>query len=177
MLRKILVGLVVLVGVLAVYVAFQPAHYSVSREKLIKASPEVIFPHINNSQKMNDWMPWKDQDPNLQMSYSGPAEGVGSVSSWSGEKMGDGQSEVVESIPNQKVTSKLTYTRPMDMKQMAIVTLTPSAEGTNVKWEIEGENSFLGRFMCLFANMDKMVGGEFEKGLAKLQATVETPKP
>lgn len=112
------------------------------------------------------------------MIYSGPPEGVGSKSNWdSNGQMVTGEAEVIESIPNQVVKTKLTYTRPMEMSQMAEVSLTPSADGqTLVKWSVSGKNTFIGRLMCVFINMDKMVGAQFEKGLTNLKKLVEVKK-
>jgi hypothetical protein len=112
------------------------------------------------------------------MIYSGPSEGVGSKSSWdSTGKMGTGTAEVIESIPNKIVKSKLEYTRPMVMSQIALMELTQSANGeVHVRWSVNGHNSFFFRLLGTFFSMDKMVGGEFEKGLAKLKKTAETEK-
>ncbi len=174
MLKKILLAVVVIVGLLLAYIAGQSEDFTVSRELLIKTTPEIIFPYINNSQKSNEWMPWQESDPNAKMIYSGPDEGVGSTTTWdSTGNMGTGKAEVVESIPNQRVRTQLSYTKPMNMEQLAEITLTPSAQGTMVKWSVTGKNSFVGRIFCFFFNMDKMVGGEFEKGLNKLKGKVE----
>ena len=174
MLKKIL-GFVILLAVgIVAYAAMQPPQYQLSREMLINATPEVLFPYINNSKKANDWMPWKDSDPQMKMEFSGPDEGVGSTSSWDSQgQMGTGKAEVVESIPNKSVKTKLTYTRPMSMSQLAEISLTPVDSGTKVRWEVRGENALLCRVVCLFMDMDKMIGGEFEKGLSKLKVQVE----
>lgn len=161
------------VGAFLIYVALQPSEFVVARELVIKAPPEVIFPYINNSKKSMEWMPWKDSDPGAQMVYSGPEEGVGATTTWdSPGKMGTGQALVTESIPNQSVKTQLTYTKPMTMSQLAEVSLTPTGDGTLVKWSVTGNNSFVGRIFCVFLNMDKMVGSEFEKGLAALSRKV-----
>ncbi len=174
MLKKILLGLILLIAALLIYAATQPSQMLIAREQLIKATPDVIFPYINHSKKSNEWMPWKDSDPKVEMIYSGPEEGLGSTSSWdSPGQMGTGQAVVVESIPLQHVKTQLTYTKPMQMSQLATISLTPTSDGTLVRWEVTGENSFLGRLMCLFFDMDELVGSEFEKGLMKLKKTIE----
>ena len=175
MLIKLLSVLALGLGGFLIYVAMQPAACTISREILIKASPESLFPHINNSKKMNAWMPWQDSDPGVKMQYSGPEEGVGAKSSWeSSGKMGLGNAVVVESIPNKSVKTQLTYTKPMEMSQLAEVSLAPVDGGTKVKWSVEAHNGFVFRLIGTIMNMDKMVGGEFEKGLAKLKAMTES---
>lgn len=177
MTKKILLALALLVGGYMIYVALQPPDFTIVREQFVGAEPNAIFPYINNSKKANDWMPWAESDPKATMVYSGPEEGVGSTSSWdSPGKMGTGKAVVVESVPNQVVKTQLTYTKPMVMSQLAEISLKPSEKGTVVRWSVTGRNSYLGRLICTLMNMDKMVGGEFEKGLAKLKRTVEASK-
>ena len=174
---KLLLTLTGLVSLFLVYVAFQPTDMNISREIVINAAPDKIFPHLNHSQKANAWMPWSTIDPKAQMTYSGPQEGVGSISKWdSTGQMGTGQAEVVESVLNQSVKTRLTYSKPMVMSQLADISLAPMPQGTRVRWSVQGKNSFMGRVVCVFMNMDKVVGGNFEQGLAKLKSTVEASK-
>lgn len=88
--------------------------------------------------------------------------------------MGTGQAVVTESILNKSVVTQLTYTKPMVMTQLAEISLEPTAGDTRVKWSVDGHNGFFFRLMGIFINMDKMIGGEFEKGLAKLKVLVES---
>jgi len=118
MLKKIIIGFVVVLGGFLLYATTLPAEMHISRELEMKAKPERIFPYINNSKKANEWMPWQDSDPGVKMSFSGPEEGVGSKSSWDSKgKMGTGEALVVESIKNQVVKTQLSYTKPFQMSQ------------------------------------------------------------
>ena len=174
MLIRILIIAVVILGGFLAYVASKPAASTISREIVIAASPETLFPYINNSKKMNDWMPWKDSDPGVKMQYSGPDEGVGSKSSWNSEgKMGVGHAVIIESTSNKSVKTQLTYTKPMEMAQLTEVTLTPVDGGTKVKWSVDGQNGFMFRLIGIIMNVEKRVGVEFEKGLAQLKNTIE----
>lgn len=177
MLIKILIIIAVAIGGFLTYVALKPGACNISREIVIKATPEVLFPFINNSRKMNDWMPWQDSDPGVKMQYSGPDEGVGSKSSWdSPGKMGTGNAIVIESVQNRSVKTQLTYTKPMEMAQLAEVSLTPVDGGTKVKWSVDGHNGFMFRLMGVIMNVEKMVGDEFDKGLSKLKIAAEAAK-
>lgn len=178
MLKKISLVLAVVWFAFLGYVALKPSQYTVSRALLIQASPAAIFPHINNHKRTNEWMPWAETDPSVQMKYSSPAEGVGSSVTWeSTGQMGVGKAETIESVKNEKVISRLTYTKPMEMTQDAEISLSPApGGGTLVRWSVTGHNNFLGRLVCTFMNMDKMIGAEFEKGLARLKTRVETKK-
>jgi hypothetical protein len=171
--KKTLIFASLIIAAVLVYASLKSPKMYVSRELVIAASPEVIFPHINNSKKSYEWMPWAEADPNVKMSYSGPEEGVGASSSWVGDEMGVGTSEVVESVPNQVVKTKLVYTEPMAMSQLAEISLTPVADGTLVKWSVGGDSDFLFRLIGIFVDFDSMVGKDFEKGLTKLKSLTE----
>ena len=51
--------------------------------------------------------------------------------------------------------------------------LAPDGAGTKVTWAMDGPTNFMSKFMCIFVSMDKMVGGDFEKGLASLKRIAE----
>lgn len=174
MLKKVLIVIAVVLTGFLIYVAVQPAESTISREIVINATPESIFPYINSSQKMHDWMPWRDSDPEMKMEFSGPPEGVGSTSTWkSPGEMGEGSSVIVESNENRSVKSQLKYVKPMEMSQLAEVTLTPVEGGTQVKWSVDGHNGFVFRMVGIIMNIEKMVGDQFDRGLAKLKSIVE----
>ncbi len=176
-LYKISISSGILLSGLLLYAAVQPPEYLIQREVTIKANPETIFPHLVNTKSVDEWMPWKDTDPQVKISYSGPSEGIGAISSWeSPGQMGVGQAEVIEVIPNQLVSTKITYTKPMAFTQVSKFLLTPGNGETIMRWSVVGNNSFMGRFVCLFMNMDKHVGTQFESGLSKLKNLVETQK-
>jgi uncharacterized protein YndB with AHSA1/START domain len=173
MLKKILIGIAAVLAVILLIAALKPAEMTVTRELAISASPEKLFPYINNSRKSYEWMPWSEGDSDIKIEYSGPAEGLGAKSSWEGKQMGVGNSEVVESITNQIVKTKLSYTEPFAMSQLAEISLLPTNGGTVVKWSVSGQNNFFFRLMGIFVDCDKMIGGEFEKGLKKLKTLAE----
>jgi uncharacterized protein YndB with AHSA1/START domain len=173
MLKKIFIGIGIVVLGVFIYAAVQPPQMHVEREILISAPPEVLFPFINNAQKSYEWMPWSDGDPGLEIQFIGPAEGVGAISNWKGKDMGVGQSEVVESVQNEFVKTRLNYTEPFKMSQIATMNLKTSEGGTLVKWSVEGHNNFFFRLVGVFVNCDKMIGSEFEKGLKKLKSLAE----
>lgn len=176
MIKKILAGLGLILAIFVIIAALKPEEYLIERGVTINAKPEAVFPFIVNTKKTDVWMPWKDTDPDVQMIYSGPEEGVGAISSWeSPGQMGTGKAEVVSVIPNQSVKTKITYTKPMDMNQDSEFILTPMGENTLMTWKVSGKQPFIARLICTltFMNIDKYVGGMFEKGLNNLKLTVE----
>jgi hypothetical protein len=171
--KKALVALVGVVVIFVVVVAMQPAGFHLERSVISKAPPAVLFDYVNDLHKMPEWSPWAAMDPNQKITYAGPAIGVGSSYTWVGEKTGEGKQTITESVPNQKVTTKLEFLKPMEATNVATFTLKPAAGGTTVTWSMDGERDFISKAFGLFVSMENMVGPQFEQGLAKLSAVSE----
>lgn len=180
MLKKIILAVLLLMGIFLIYVAFIPGEYNIKREIIIDSPATNIFPYLVNVKKADEWMPWKEQDPQLVMTYSGSAEGKGAMSSWDSKgNMGQGKAEIIEVIPNQKVITKISFVKPMEFQQMSYFSLQQiSDKQTTMTWSVEGKNTYISRLVCTIGlvNMDKYVGNEFEKGLKKLKNIVELAK-
>jgi hypothetical protein len=160
MLKKILIALAVALAAVLLYAATKPDSFSVQRSATIKATPDKLFALINSPQAM-------------KLSYEGAASGTGAAYSWRSEKMGAGRMEVIESVPSSKVAMKLAFDKPMQTTNRVEFTLAPQADQTLVTWTMSGPMPYLSKLMTTFFNMDKMVGGDFDKGLANLKAKAE----
>lgn len=178
MLKKMLMGLAVSVGLLiAVFmavVAFQPSEFSVTRSAVIGAPPPKVFPFVNDFSKWGAWSPWENMDPDMKRSYEGPKAGVGAIYAWEGnDKVGVGKMTITESKAPEVVRIKLEFFKPMEGLSPTEFLFQPEGKGTKVTWTMTGTNNFIGKAFCLFMDMDKMVGGDFEKGLAAMKAAAE----
>ena len=123
---------------------------------------------------MDAWSPWLKFDPNVKITHGGPPAGVGAIESWDGNKnVGAGRMTVLESRANELIRLKLEFFRPFAATNTAEFTFEPQAGGTDVTWAMMGKYNFMSKAMGLFMNMDKMIGGNFEKGLAELKRIVE----
>lgn len=173
--KKIILSLLAIVAVFLVYVALQSPHYEISRQITVQAPVEKVFPYLNSPRLSDQWAPWPELEPETRMVHSGPETGVGARTDWAdGKELGTGSATIVESVPNERVAVRLEYVKPMQMVQNSEYLLQSNGAETTVTWKVTGENNFLGRLMCSFMNMDKIVGGLFERGLAKLKTVVET---
>ena len=171
MFKKILIGIAVVIVVFLVVVAFQPSDYRVSRSASIAAPPAAVFPHVNELKKWEPWSPWMKLDPNARSTFEGPPAGKGAAMSWAGNnQVGEGKMTITESKPNELVQFHLEFYKPMAGTSEAEFTFKPEGNQTVVTWSMTGKNNFIAKAMCLFMNMDKMVGGEFDKGLASLKS-------
>jgi hypothetical protein len=169
MIKKILVGLVAIVGVILIVAATRPADYRVERSATLSASPAALFEQVNDHHKFTVWNPFLKLDPNVKTTYSGPDSGVGAVCSWDGNNdIGAGSCTIIESKPNELVRSRMDWKRPMEGTSTVDFTFKPAGEKTVVTWAMYGKNGFMGKLVSLFMDCDKMCGPQFEKGLASL---------
>jgi uncharacterized protein YndB with AHSA1/START domain len=170
----IVLGLAV-AGVL-VYAAMQPEDFRIQRSTSVNAPPERIFPHIADFRSWDAWSPWEKKDPAMKRTFSGAASGVGAAYAWEGDKnVGTGQMTILEATAPGKVVIKLEFLKPFAATNTAEFTLQPDHGSTTVTWAMTGKNNLLAKVMCVFMNMEKMVGPDFEAGLASLKAVAEKP--
>jgi len=164
---------ILILGVLA-WAASRPNAFRIERSLAIAAAPERVFSLVDDLQQWRGWSPWENIDPALKRSYSGPAGGQGAVYAWEGNsKVGVGRMEITESVPHAKIVLKLDFFKPFEAHNTAEFTFKPGGEGTTVTWAMFGPSSFLSKLMGLVFNMDRMVGGQFEQGLANLRKLAE----
>ncbi len=158
-----------------IVIAGQPDDFKLSRSAKISASPERIFPHVNDLHKWEAWSPWAKLDPNAKNSFSGPGAGVGTSLAWEGNcKVGTGKMTITDSQPSSIVRFRLDFEKPMKATNQAEFTFLPDAGATIVTWSMSGKNKLGGKIFGLFMNCDCMVGCQFEKGLATLKSLAET---
>ena len=175
LLRKIFLTLVVIIGIFALIVAMQPADYRIERSATIAAPTPVVFNQVNDFHNWQAWSPWTKLDPSAKNSFEGPSSGDGAIFAWSGnDKIGEGRMTITESQPTDLVKIKLDFIRPFADTANVDFTFKPQGEQTQVTWGMAGHKNFLGKAICLFMNMEKMVGPDFERGLAQLKTVSET---
>lgn len=173
MLKTFFLGLIAAVLVFCGYVAMLPAEFRVERTATVAASPAQVFPHINDLRKWQNWSPWAKMDTNAKATFDGPESGTGAIFNWAGnDKVGEGRMTIIESRTNEAIKMKLDFLKPWPASNMADFTLVPDGQQTKVTWAMSGQQGFIEKAVCVFMNMDKMVGAEFEKGLANLNAVV-----
>jgi uncharacterized protein YndB with AHSA1/START domain len=168
----VVVVLVVLLAAVLGYAATKPDKFRIERSASIKAPPEKIFPLINDFHQWGAWSPWEKIDPALKRTYSGADSGHGAVYEWEGnKKVGKGRMEITEASPPSKIIIKLDFFKPFEAHHTAEFTLQPQGDATNITWAMNGSQPYMLKVMTtLFFNMDKMVGKDFETGLANMKS-------
>lgn len=181
MLKKILIGLAVLIALFLVVVAMQPSEFRVGRTATIAAPPAEVFARVNDLHKWDVWSPWAKLDPNAKMSFEGPEAGQGAAMSWAGnDKVGEGKMTIIESRPNDAVKLKVDFVKPFEGTSNSDFAFKPEGEGTAVTWAMSAHHNFMEKAFCLVMNGKKMIGDDMEKGLAQLKSLLEgraSPSP
>jgi len=168
----LLVILIFIIGFFT-YVAVQPNKYEVKRTKVIHAPAKIIFNHINDLKKWENWGPWHDADSTIVTTYSENTIGVGATSSWT-SKDGPGNMKIVNTVPNQTIDLSLQFGEyePTDIHWI----LEEAEKETKVTWIMKSDNTpFLFKiFGALSGGMDNMLGPMEEQGLENLAKVVDT---
>ncbi|MEU7905099.1 SRPBCC family protein [Actinoplanes sp. NPDC049118] len=150
--------------------------FTVTRSMSIQASPERVYEQIVDFHRWRPWSPWEDLDPDMQRNFSGSEAGAGAVYEWDGNsKAGKGRMEIVEVSAPSAVGIDLAFEKPFKARQSIRFTIEPEGAGSRVTWTLVGKKTFMVRAMGIIRSMDKMVGPDFEKGLARLKVVAEGP--
>ena len=174
MIKKILIGLAVIVVILVVIIALQPSTYQVERSATISAPAAAVFAQVNDFHKWNAWSPWAKLDPAMKQTFEGTPAGNGAIYTWAGNKeVGEGRMTITDSHPSDQIKIKLEFLKPFAATSTTEFTFTPQGNQTVVKWKMSGENNFIAKAFHLVMSMDKMIGGDFEKGLAQMKSVAE----
>ena len=184
MLKTVLLSVAALIviglAVVLILAAMKPDTFEVQRSIAINAPPERIYPLIADFRAWSAWSPWEKKDPALKRSFSGAEAGVGARYAWVGDKtVGEGSMEIVEAKAPGRVGLKLDFIRPFEAHNDVVFALQPHGQGTpastHVTWTMSGSVPFFAKIVHVFMNMDAMVGGDFEAGLAAMKAAAERP--
>jgi hypothetical protein len=178
MVRKIVIGtaagLAAGIAAFALVVATRPATFHIERSVTVAAPPENAFAMVNDFHNWAGWSPYEKLDPNMKRTFAGAPSGTGAIYGWSGNKeVGEGRMTIEKSDRPSQVLIKLEFIKPFTATNAATFTFAAIPEGTKVTWAMDGNNSFVAKALHMFMDMDKMVGADFERGLAAIKSTVE----
>jgi hypothetical protein len=174
MARKILIGVAALIVLLVIVILTRPATFHIERSNTMSAPPESAFAQVNDFRAWPAWSPWEKLDPQMKKTFEGPPAGVGAKYAWTGnDKVGEGRMTMEKSEKPSTIGIKLEFLKPFEATNDTTFTFAPAAGGSKVTWAMDGENTFMGKAASLFMDMDKMLGADFEKGLAAMKTAAE----
>jgi uncharacterized protein YndB with AHSA1/START domain len=164
-LKRLAVGLVLLLAAFVVVVWLQPDDYRLTRSNVIAAPAAKIFPHVNDLRQWEDWSPWAKLDPAAKVTFEGPPAGAGAVFKWSGnDKVGAGTMTITESKPNERIATRTDFVKPFEGTSHSDFVFSERGGQTNLIWTMAGKQSFVGKAICLFVSMEKMLGRNSRRG-------------
>jgi uncharacterized protein YndB with AHSA1/START domain len=167
------VVLAIVVAVVLILALTKPDVFRVQRAAAMQAPPERIFSLINDFHQWGNWSPWEHRDPAMKRTFSGNESGKGAVYAWDGNKnVGAGRMEILDAVL-PKIVIKLDFIKPFEGHNTAEFTMLPRGGATDVTWTMYGATPLLGKVMHVFINMDRMIGKDFEAGLANRKKAVE----
>lgn len=173
MIRTIIIALIVVIAGILLFAATRPDSFRVERSARINAPPEKILPLVNDFHQWGLWSPFENLDPAMKRTYGGLPAGKGAVYEWDGNsKAGQGRMEIIEAASTATVI-KLDFSKPFTAHNIARFTAQPAGEATQLTWSMEGPAPFVSKLMGLFFDMDRMIGNDFQRGLANLKAVAE----
>jgi uncharacterized protein YndB with AHSA1/START domain len=173
MLKTIAIILALLIAAVLIYAATKPDDFRIERSTTIKAPPEKVSAYLTDFKQWAAWSPWEAKDPAMKRTYSGAVTGKGAVYGWEGNKeVGTGRMEILDVQP-QKVAIKLDFLAPFEAHNTAEFTMQAEGDSTKLTWAMFGPANYMTKVMSVVMSMDKMVGPDFEAGLAKLKAAAE----
>jgi uncharacterized protein YndB with AHSA1/START domain len=167
--------LAIVIAIILVLAMTKPDAFRVERAAAINAPSEKIFALIDDFHQWGSWSPWEGRDPAMKRSFEGPARGNGAIYAWEGNKnVGTGRMEILRAVPSSTIVIKLDFIKPFEAHNTAEFTLLPQGGATTVTWAMHGPASFMHRTMQVFMNLDRMIGKDFEAGLANLKKVAES---
>lgn len=173
MLKIVLFVFVAAVATVLGLAATRPGVFVVRRSALIEASPVTLVGMVEDFHQWGEWSPWEKVEPEMSRTYEGPARGLGSAYAWSGKKVGAGRMEIQKVVPAREVEFRLDFIKPFKATNTGRFVFEPQGHVTLVTWTMEGKVPFVSKVMGLFFNMDRMIGKDFETGLANMKAAAE----
>jgi len=173
----VLLALAIIAILFFVLLVGRPDEFKVVRSATIAAPPPTVFEQVNDFHKWDAWSPWAKLDPACKNTFDGAAAGKGAIFAWDGNnKVGAGRMTVTESQPAEAIRINLEFLRPFKATNIAEFVFRPHGTGTEVTWNMFGKNNLLSKVFGLFVDCEKMVGKDFEKGLASLKVITESKK-
>jgi len=160
-------------GLLA-YATTRPDVFRVERSVSIAASPDKIRPLINDMHAFNSWNPYNRKDPAMKSTYRGPQAGPGAAYDFDGNgEVGKGSLQIIEPSGPDTVSMQLNMIAPMEGRNLIDFRLRPEGQGTRVTWSMHGPTPYVAKVLHVIFDMDKMIGRDFDSGLASLKALAE----
>mgnify|MGYP003575386246 CR=1 FL=1 len=172
MVKKILLGLLVVVVLFIIVGFFLPAKLEISRSTIVNAPPEYAFEEVNALDSWPKWSYWNTLDTAMAITYGDKRSGTGASYSWQSGELGDGKATISESVPFTSINAELDFMENGIAK--AWYSFEPEGEGTKVTMNFSSDAGYnpFGRWMGMLLIKPAIVES-FDYGLNKLKELAE----
>jgi hypothetical protein len=173
-LKVFLVIVLILVAIIIVGGMFLPKTYTVSRSINVGATDTTVYQNVADFNHFLKWNPWYKMEPSAKITITGAPAQVGHTYAWKdGKKTGAGEMKITEATPYTSVKTAMKFLEPFENSTQVQFNFAKLGDSTKVIWSMNGENNIVARWICLFMDMDAMVGKDFEAGLKSLKQLSE----
>ncbi|MNK25804.1 Polyketide cyclase / dehydrase and lipid transport [compost metagenome] len=166
-------GIIALVLIIA---ALSKKDFAVERTITVNKPLPETYDFLTSLQNQDQWSKWTQLDPNMKKTYIGTDKTVGFISRWESQnkQVGEGEQEIKKLIPNQRIENELRFMKPMKSIANAYFTVAEAGENqTKVAWGFTSRTPWPFNAFMLFVNMEKLIGKDFEEGLANMKRMIE----
>lgn len=174
--KKIVFIILIVVFVLpAILMTLAPKHEQVERTITIDKPVTEVFEYLVLLQNMEEWSPWAKKDPKAKHTYKGAGDTVGSVHYWesTNEEVGVGEQEITQIVPNKEIFSAIRFKEPFQSQSIGYLKFKDEGAKTIVTWGYSARYKLVESLIMLFMDMETLLGGDFEQGLADAKVILE----
>jgi uncharacterized protein YndB with AHSA1/START domain len=172
-LRRIGLAILAIVLLFVVVGFLLPREFKVQREVKIYSPYVPVYQMISAPTEWPKWSVWNKRDPNMSITYSGPASGKGAKWVWKSKTEGDGEMEFTAADSPRKIVYVLRFP-DMGMVSTGELNVIPENDQlTRLTWSNTGDFGYNPALRYLGLFMDRIVGPDFEAGLSALKVMLE----
>lgn len=171
-LLEMLISLAIVVGLYLVVGLVLPSSRHLVEKTETNRKLTIVFDTLNSFRRFKDWNTLSLRDPRMQMTLSGPEEGVGARLDYDSKERGLGQGswEITESVPREKIAMKIENVERGENKRTAFIFKPTGRNNRNVEitqtYDVDYGWNLLGRYAGLYVT--RHVGDDMKMGLTRL---------
>jgi len=146
--------------------------YHVHRSTEIAATPEKVFDAVADFTTWTTWSPWLCAEPEAEVKVSEDSCSIGSLYSWKGEVVGQGEIEHKTLESGRLIEEEIRFLKPFKSVSDVSFDLEPAGDGTKITWHMRGKLPWY--MFWMKPMMEGFIGMDYERGLRMLKEWLET---